>query len=285
MSDIPAALAKAVGKRVAVEDVVTAAPVAAMMATFDRAGPPPGAGEAIPVLWHGLFCTAALGPDGMARDEPLLPAVPGYPRRRFGGARFAFPRPIRIGETIRRVSEIAGVEPKTGRAGPFLRTLVRHTIEGPSGPATIEENDILFLPPADPPRRAAPTAAAPDSRLGKAGFWRTIAPDPVLLFRHSALTFNAHRIHYDRGYAKAQGEPGLLVQGILIARLMLETVHAERRDRAIARFSFRAAAPVHDTASFTINGAFGPDGSTAALWAVRADGRTAMTAEIGFATP
>ena len=126
LSDVPPALAGAVGKRITVADVVTAAPVAAMMATFDRAGPPPGPGGAVPALWHGLFCTAALGPealrpDGMARNEALLPAVPGHPRRRFGGARFAFPRPIRIGETIRRVSEIAGAEVMTGRTGPFLR--------------------------------------------------------------------------------------------------------------------------------------------------------------------
>ena len=289
MSDIPAALTRAVGKRIAVADVVTATPVAAMMATFDRAGPPPGPGEAIPALWHGLFCTAALGPealgpDGMARDEPLLPAVPGYPRRRFGGARFAFPRPIRIGETIRRVSEIACVEAKTGRAGPFLRARVRHMIEGPGGPATIEENDVLFLPPAGTLR---PTAAdaAPGGPPGRPAFSRAIAPDPVLLFRHSALTFNAHRIHYDRGYARAQGEPGLLVQGILIARLMLEAVHAERPGQAIARFSFHAAAPVHDTAPFTIAGTPGVDQSTLALRAVRADGRVAMTAEVGFEVP
>ena len=116
-------------------------------------------------------------------------------------------------------------------------------------------------------------------------FQRTITPDPVLLFRHSALTFNAHRVHYDRDYAAAQGEPGLLVPGMLIARLMLESVHAERLDRTIARFSFRAAASVHDTAPFAVAGAPGTHPWTRALWAIRADGRIAMTAEAGFATP
>ena len=287
MDGIPAEARAAIGKRVGAEDLVSAAPVAAMMATLDRAGPPPGPGEVIPALWHGLFCTAklrpgALGPDGMARDEPLLPSVPGYPRRRFGGARYDFVRPIRIGDAIRRDSEIAAIEAKTGRAGPFLRVLVRHTIEGPDGPATLEENDVLFLPPpagAPPGEQASKT---PDAPPGEAVWSRTIDPDPVLLFRHSALTFNAHRIHYDRDYAAAQGEPGLLVQAILIARLMLEMVHAERPGHPIARFSFRSGAPVHDTAPFTIAGEPAPEGASASLWAARADGHIAMTGKVSF---
>ena len=143
-------------------------------------------------------------------------------------------------------------------------------IEGPGGPATIEENDILFLPPADArlPTALRPAEAAGRSPPGKVAFRRTITPDPVLLFRHSVLTINAHRIHYDRDYAAAQGEPGLLVPGMLIVR-----------------FSFRAAAPVHDTAPFAVAGAPGTHPGTRALWAIRADDRIAMTAEAGFETP
>lgn len=287
MTEIPAEARAAIGQRIAAVDVVTAAPVAAMMATLDRAGPPPGRGGPIPVLWHGLFCTAklrpeALGPDGMARDEPLLPSVPEYPRRRFGGARFDFDRPIRIGDAIRRESEIAAIEAKTGRAGPFLRAVVRHTIVGPDGPAIIEENDVLYLPSATHAAPGGPARPAPETPPGRPVWSRIIAPDPVLMFRHSALTFNAHRIHYDRDYAASQGEPGLLVQGILIARLMLEMVHAERPGRAIARFSFRSGAPVHDTAPFTIAGEPAADEASATLWATRADGRIAMTAKVSL---
>ena len=283
---LPTAAKAAIGIKISAEDVVSAPPVAAMLATLNRSGRLPRTGDEIPALWHGLFCTAklrpaALGPDGMARDEPMLPYIPGYPRRRFGGARFDFARPIRIGQNIRRVSEIATIVKKSGRSGDFLRALVRHVIEGPEGPSTIEENDVLFLSPAAG-RQQSIRAAASESPPGHAVWSCSIEPDPVLLFRHSALTFNAHRVHYDRDYAKAQGEPGLLVQGILIARLMLEMVHAERPEQQIASFSFRAGAPVHDTTSFTIAGEPAADGSSAILWATRADGRIAMTATVGF---
>ncbi len=281
---LPDAAAAAIGRRTEAADLVAGPPVAALMATLGRPGAPPGPGEAIPPLWHGLFCIPALPPealgeDGMARDRPLLPALPGFPRRRFGGARFRFLRPIRVGERIRRVSEIAGMEIKTGRAGRFLRMGVRHVVEGPAGPATIEENDILHLPPA-----AGGAAEGASSAPPRAALWsRRVRPDPVLLFRHSALTFNAHRIHYDRAFAHAQGEPGLVVHAMLIARLMLELLHAERRGRGLAGFAFRTRTPLHDDGPFTICGAPDPGEGGAALWALRADGRLAMTAEAAFA--
>ena len=286
--ELPEAALAALGRRTAAEDVVRAAPVASMMAALDRLGPAPAPGDPIPPLWHGLFCTAALPPaalgaDGMARDDPLLPALAGFPRRRFGEARFRFLRPIRVGERIRRVSEISGFAPKAGSGGRFLRMSVRHVIEGPGGPAATEDDEILYLPRAPAPRPRG--AARPVPETARRPAWsREVSADPVLLFRHSALTFNAHRIHYDRDYARAQGEPGLVVQGMLIARLMLETVHAEFPGRPVAGFSFRSRAPVHDVAPFTLCGA-PEDGPRAALWARRADGVLAMTAAVDFAAP
>jgi len=286
--EAPESALAAVGRRRTAEDVVRAAPVASMMATLDRPGPPPAPGDPIPPLWHGLFCTpalppTALGADGMARDDPLLPTLPDFPRRRFGEARFRFLRPIRIGEPIRRVSEISGFAPKAGSGGRFLRMSVRHTIEGPGGPAAIEDDEILYLPRAAAPRRRDGVRPAPEV-VRRPAWSREVRADPVLLFRHSALTFNAHRIHYDRDYARAQGEPGLVVQGMLIARLMLEMVRAELPGRSVAGFSFRSRAPVHDVAPFTLCGA-PEDGPRAALWARRADGVPAMTAAVDFGAP
>jgi 3-methylfumaryl-CoA hydratase len=287
VTGLPAGARAAIGNRIAAEDEVTTGPVAAMMATFGRAGPEPKAGDPIPPLWHGMFCTAKLAPDrlgadGMAADEPLLPSLPDYPRRRFGGARFEFPRPVRIGDRIRKESEIVSMTPKEGRDGWFLMAVVRHTITGPDGPAVIEENDIIFLPPGEPHASRGGGGGRKQLDLPEPVWSRTIDPDPVLMFRHSALTFNAHRIHYDRDYAKAHGEPGLLVQASLIARLMLELVHDECPDRGVANFGFRMAAPIHDTGPFTIAGRPSQDGAD--LWACGHDGRLAMRAGAGLSS-
>lgn len=282
--DIPQPARAAIGKRVVADDVVTASPVEAMMATLGRVAPPPKEGDELPPLWHGIFCTTKLAPDrlgadGLPRDEALLPAVPGLPRKLFAGARFEFQSPILIGERIRRISEIAGFEAKDGRGGPLLFARVVHRIDGPRGVVIVEENDIVYRAAEaggvglDPPRTPPP---APRT-------WRmTVEPDPVLMFRHSAVTFNSHRIHYDRSYAAAAGLPGLLVQGMLIARLMLELVNRERPASRIVRFSFRSGRPLYDTAPFAIEGDPAPDGVTAQLAAVASDGGVAMTANVQF---
>ena len=115
------------------------------------------------------------------------------------------------------------------------------------------------------------------------GSWsRTITPDPVMLFRYSALTFNAHRIHYDRSYVTGQeGYPGLLVHGPLLAILLLDLLRREAPDRALTTFDYRAMAPVFDTAPFTVAGAPNEDG--ASVWIVGADGGVAMAGEARFA--
>jgi 3-methylfumaryl-CoA hydratase len=288
--DLPESARAAIGKTVAAEDVVTAAPVAAMAATFGRAGDPPGIGDPLPPLWHGMYCTAKLppnrlGPDGLARDEPLLPAMPDWPRKLFGGARFRFERPIPIGRAIRRDSSIDRFEAKEGRNGPFLVATVAHRIQGPDGIAVLEENDVIFRPPAaEGSGKAESGAGAPPPPFGPDAWRRAVDPHPVLMFRHSALTFNSHRIHYDRDYVRAHGYPGLVVQGTLIARLMLELVRDRRPDSDIAAFSFRAGRPLYDTGPFTIEGEPSTDGREIKLRALGPDGvAMTATAELGAA--
>ena len=284
MNDIPDGARDSIGKTITADDVVTAAPVAAMMATLGRAGPAPEDGDPLPPLWHGMFCTAKLppdrlGPDGLAKDEPLLPALPDYPRKLFGGARFTFERPLRIGAPIRKESEIERFDAKTGRSGDFLVATVAHRILGPDGLATLEENDVIFRPPAE--KGAAPAAGGAPAKpepFGDDAWRRTIDPDPVLMFRHSALTFNSHRIHYDRDYVKANGYPGLLVQGTLIARLMLELVHDHRPAADLSGFAFRSGRPLYDTGPFTIEGEPDTDGTEVRLRAITPDGAVSMTA-------
>jgi 3-methylfumaryl-CoA hydratase len=273
------------GQIVSAADSVAEAPVAMLWAAFGRAGAPPGIGGELPPLWHGLFCTTKLPPDrlgedGLPKDESILPAVPDLPQRLFAGARFIFHRPIRIGEAIRKESRLAGFEEKQGRAGRLLFAKIEHRILGPAGLAVTEENDIVYRKPAPSGEGGGGSGAAPELPAPE---WRTtVDPDPVLLFRHSAATFNSHRVHYDRRYTEAHGMPGLLVQGMLIARLMLELVNREQPGAAVARFAFRSGRPLYDTAPFTIAGLPAPDGASARLWAIDAAGGVAMSADAGF---
>ena len=130
---LPASVSRAIGRVVAASDAVTVSPVAAMMATFGRAGPAPRPGDPLPPLWHGMFCTTKLPPermgeDGLPRDEALLPAIEGFPAKLFAGARFSFRAPIRIGDEITRESEVTGFEPKEGRSGRMIFARVEHRV-------------------------------------------------------------------------------------------------------------------------------------------------------------
>lgn len=288
MRNIPKNLDDAVGRTVVAEDDVSAAPVAGLMAAFGHEGPAPRSGDPLPLLWHGLFCKAKLPPsrlgaDGLAKDEGLLPAAPDYPNKLFGGARFEFHHPIRIGDSIRRESEVMSFDLKDGRTGPFIVALIEHRVSNDDGVAVVEQNDIIYRAATG---RAKPSSdggrqnAGPPTGLPTEPVWsRTIMPDPVLMFRHSAVTFNSHRIHYDRDYVREKGYPGLLVQGTLIARLMLEMVGAERPEFAVGAFSFRSGRPVYDDGAFTLGAVPAADGKQIDLWAVDHAGNVGMTAQ------
>jgi 3-methylfumaryl-CoA hydratase len=286
MSTIPESLKAALGRIVTAEDVVTAAPVAGLMAAFGHDVPEPRAGDFLPPLWHGLFCTAKLPPsrlgaDGLARDEGLLPAAADYPNKLFGGARFDFREPIRIGDEIRKESEVMSFDLKTGKSGTFIVGLIEHRVITGRGIAVTEQNDIIFRPPA-----AAPAAihgktkksAAPPIETSSALWTRAITPDPVLMFRHSAVTFNSHRIHYDRDYVREKGYPGLLVQGTLIARLMLDILHREAPDFGVSSFSFRSGRPIYDNGDFRIEASPANGGDEVTFRALDSAGNVGMTA-------
>jgi 3-methylfumaryl-CoA hydratase len=270
------------GRTETVDDILAATPVAAMQATLDRDDPAPQAGDPLPPLWHWLYFLphaphSQLGPDGHPRRGGFLPPVE-LPRRMWAGGRLTFGAPLRIGDSIRRVSTIADVNVKHGRTGPLVFVLVRHEIAGSSGGSLTEEHDIVYrdMPaPGDAPPAPQP---APEGAIWRRG----IAPDPVLLFRYSALTFNGHRIHYDRSYVtEVEGYPGLIVHGPLIATLLADLAR-RNESRAMTAFRFRAMSPLFDIAPFSVCGA--PDGEgKARLWAQNATGGLAMEAEATFA--
>ena len=231
---------------------------------------------------YGTGCTSCrstgnreIGPDGHAKRGGFLPPVP-LPRRMWAGGRLTFVQPLRVGERIDAHVAIADVTPKEGRSGPLAFVLVRHEIGGRarasrSSRSTTSSIAVIRGPVSPPHRRQrAPTDAA---------WTRTIRPDDVLLFRYSALTFNGHRIHYDRRYVtEVEGYPGLVVHGPLIATLLLDLLRRNLPEAMVARFSFRAVSPLFDIAPFSVNGRLADDGKTVSLWAANADGGLAMDA-------
>ena len=259
-------------------DTITPVPVAAMSATLDRDDPAPQAGDPLPPLWHWLYFLplyrhSEAGPDGHPARGGFMPPVP-LPRRMFAGSTMTWHRPLQVGEQVTRVSRIADVSVKTGRSGTLVFVKVEQTLSGADGPAMVETQDIVYRDapnPADPP---PPPTAAP---TGEA-FGREIRPDSLLLFRYSALTFNGHRIHYDRPYATGEeGYPGLVVHGPLIATLLLDLLRRERPDARVTGYRFRAVKPLFDTAPFRVCGRAEPDGSVR-LWAAGPDGALCMDA-------
>ncbi len=166
------------------------------------------------------------------------------------------------------------MDAKAGRTGSLVFVLVRHEFRVAGEVALTEEHDIVYRDLAQPGDPVAPRRAAPADPQ-----WRTdVTPDDVLLFRYSALTFNGHRIHYDRRYVtEVEGYPGLIVHGPLIATLLVDLARDHAAGREISSFTFRAVAPLFDIAPFAICGRPGENG-TITLWAQDAQGALAMEA-------
>lgn len=262
-------------------DEVTAAPVAALSATLDRDDPPPASGTVLPALWHWLYFLpqprrSEIGPDGHARRGGFLPPVP-LARRMWAGGRLAWQpgNPLAVGDAITRNSFIDAVRHKTGRTGDLVFVVVRHEIHNHSGLALTEEHDIVYR--ANP--QAGDPVPPPQPAAGNAAWSETITPDDVLLFRYSALTFNGHRIHYDRKYVtEVEGYPGLIVHGPLIATLLVNLLRNNMPDARVLKFDFRAVRPVFDLWPFKLHGKPSGDGKTVELWTEDHEGWLTMQA-------
>ncbi|CAM5607083.1 3-methylfumaryl-CoA hydratase [Aquamicrobium terrae] len=272
-----------IGRSEEAEDIVTPSPLNRLSATLDRNDPPHAPGTALPPLAHWLYFLpdapqSGLGADGHPMRGGFLPPVHELPRRMWAGSRITFAHDIPVGATIHRRSTIAAATRKQGASGPLVLVTVRHEISGKGGPvAIVDEHDIVYRGLQGPAAKTLPdTAAAPK------GEWRrTLTPDPVLLFRYSALTFNGHRIHYDRDYVtKEEGYPGLVVHGPLIATLLVDLVRRNLPQRRIAAFSFRAASPLFDGRPMSVNADLPDADGRIRLWAADAAGRTCMTAQV-----
>ncbi len=270
-----------VGRSETAEDRADPGAYRRLAGLLDHQTPPWPAGEA-PPLGHWLnFLPEArqseIGEDGHPKRGGFLPPV-ALPRRMWAGGRLVFHAPTPLGAGLERRSTILAALPKTGRSGEMVFVTVRHEISAAGRLAVTEEQDIVYR--AAPRPGAAPPTRSPAPSPPPAAEWtRTLTPDPVLLFRYSALTYNGHRIHYDRGFCQTvEGYPGLVVHGPLIATLLLDHYLRRRPGVRIARFEFRAESPLFDTAPFSLNGEETADG--AVLWAAAEDGRVAMRAKV-----
>jgi 3-methylfumaryl-CoA hydratase len=232
-------------------------------------------GDALPSMWHVAFFlevapTDRLGTDGHPERGGFLPPV-ALPRRMWAGSRIEFHEPIPIGSDAVKTSTIDDVVIKEGKSGTLCFVTVSHRTEVDGTLCIAEHQDLVYRDDPDPGApRPTPKPAPTDAEVSE-----TVEPSEVLLFRYSALTFNGHRIHYDRPYAcEVEGYDGLVVHGPLTATLLADL--AERTAGPLRTFSFRGTSPLLDTAPFTIHGRRGDEGMV--LWATGPDGEMAMTA-------
>lgn len=247
--------------------------IAAMLAR-----PFPREGEALAPLWHWAFFQipvppSGTGPDGHIAPGDFLPKSEGNTRM-WAGGRVEFHQPLLIGQRAERQSSIKSVVEKTGRSGKLLFVTVEHHYRQNGELCLSEEQDIVYKAPA-PPKLSL------EKPLETAQWSVGITPSPLLLFRYSAVTFNGHRIHYDQPYAtEVEGYPGLVVQGPLIATLMVQAFLDANPGRTAVRLSYRGLRPLTVNKPFHVEGRISGDGK-ALLWAANEDG-PAHEAEIEF---
>jgi 3-methylfumaryl-CoA hydratase len=271
-----------IGKKEIHHDIATAFPVQALAATLDRKDPPPKTGDAIPHSGHWLYfletaVNTDLSHDGHPKRGGFLPPV-SLPRRMWAGGRIDFRAPVRVGDSISRESEILSVEAKSGKSGDLVFVTVRHTVKAGSTVAIVEEHDIVYREAAKPGEAAPAGKPAPQT----AAWRRELQTDEAVLFRYSALIFNAHRIHYDIDYCRdVEGYPGLIVHGPLQTTLLLDL--CRRSDpRPVRTLDYRATHPVFHQETFSVNGQPSADGKSAELWTANAAGCYAMRGTATF---
>ena len=230
----------------------------------------------LPPLWHwSLFQDwvppEGIGPDGHPRRGGFLPPVHDLPRRMWAGGRLVFHAPLVVGEVVTRTSTIQSVTEKHGSSGRLVFVTVLHEIAGVSGPAITEEQDLVYRGTEGSAVKSG-TAVAPVASVAA----RTVRPDPVLLFRYSALTRNGHRIHYDADYVRnVEGYPGLIVHGPLQATWLCALA-----GEGVRHFSFRGQRPAFAGNNLVLE-AWRED-NTLRLRSRDETGAVCMTAEAGM---
>ncbi len=243
-----------IGKKETLQDDIPLFPAKALAAALDNENLPEK-GDTLPDFWEWLYflptaAASATGADGHPSKGGFLPPVP-LPRRMWAAGKVNKNRPIIIGETAERVSTIKSVELKEGSTGTLVFVNVDHDIYQQGTICIRQEQNIVYREQPAPNAPLPPIKTPPENP----DWEKTITPDPVMLFRYSALTFNGHRIHYDRTYAtEEEFYPALVVHGPLLVTLLLDLKRHAAPDLEIANFKFRAVRPTFDTAPFQVAG-------------------------------
>lgn len=270
-----------IGRSETSEDVVTISQVGRLAAALDVDHPAPRHGDPIPPGWHGAFCPtlvklSMLRADGQPAGGGVTPPVP-LPRQILTGVDVRFDDPIRIGDRLTKVNEVADVVVDSHKANPSVQLTIRETISSSRGIAVIEERKSSYFEKSGPAARKE-LPEVPD----RAAWRKTYESDAAMIFRLSAVRYNSHRIHYDREYAtRVEGLPGLVVPLSLVSVLMMEQCRAITPERKIETFCYRSIKRIFDSGPFTIHG--GLDGDKASMWATDFQGKLAVTSELSFA--
>ena len=256
-----------------------------MNATLDRDEPAPRIGDPVPPGWHLIFFPRIPPTQSLSRDGTEPASENGMPDplpvRMFAKNKCKFSLPLRIGDQVRRITEIASIDAKEGRSGKLVFVTYRYTISTQSGVATEDERELVFLEESKAgPRKPPPGQPAPAGAV-----WEmTVNPTNTMLFRFSAVTFNPHRIHYDHPYAtEAEGYPGLVVHGPLTATWLLELARNNNPGATMTGFEVRAKAPLFAGRPFRIIGRPRSGQRVCDLWAITPENTVAMEASASFA--
>lgn len=269
-----------VGRERIRQDALAPFPAQALGALLDRERSP-AAADALPPTWQWLYFNDSarqrdLGRDGHAKIGGFLPPVP-LPRRMWAAGEFSYQHPLRLGVAAVQHSRITSVDLKQGSTGTLVFVSLEHQIRQGLQLCLVEKQHLVYREMPDGPNPLPPGDPAPY----EADHQQALQPDPVLLFRYSALTFNGHRIHYDRNYATQQEHyPALVVHGPLLATLLAEQVALLYPEARIARFKFRAVRPVFDTDRLLLCSK--RSGDSLELWTQNQDGFVTMTATATF---
>ncbi|MGW4287250.1 FAS1-like dehydratase domain-containing protein [Streptomyces sp. NPDC004673] len=268
------------------DDVLSPVPAAALSALLDVPETAVRAGDTLPPLWHWLYFLGApaqreLGDDGHPRHGHFLPPVPDR-QRMFAGGRCEVREPLRVGEPVQRTSSLAAVTVKQGGTGELLFVTVRAEYRQRGSARVVEEQDIVYRSGRAAGAHPATLDALAEPRAEET-WLLPLRPDPTLLFRFSALTANAHRIHYDAPYAReVEGYPGLVVHGPLLVLAMLEPLRREDPARQVRSVSYRLRRPAFAGERLLVAGSPAGDGGAALRVATHREERHA-TAEVTFA--
>ena len=230
-------------------------------------------GDVLPLLWHWAYFTpntptAELGDDGHARLPPG--PLSGYPRRMWAAGKIKAGSPLVLGVPAVRTSRIMGVKESTGRSGALAIVTLEHRYAQDGADRLVEEQTLVF-------RKAGPPTPLPsgEHRPSVDGdqWFDHRRLNSRLLFRFSSITFNTHRIHYDQPYATSvEGYPALVVHGPLTALLVAESIR-RACGPDLARFEFRANAPLFVDSELMI---VGTPGTPVVAQVIRNDGVEAM---------